>query len=47
MRIVEFVGVVVAVIAFVAWIIGEPHTLASIRRDAGDAEPPADDEAPR
>ena len=41
MRIVEFVGFVVVAIALVAWMIGEPHTLASIRRpppgdDAGD-----------
>jgi hypothetical protein len=33
MRIVEFVGIVVVVIALVAWVIGEPHTLASIERD--------------
>jgi hypothetical protein len=42
MRIVEVVGVVVVIIALVAWIIGEPHTLASVRRDRdttpGDAD---------
>ena len=34
MRIVEFVGIVVALIAFVAWLLGRPHTLASVQRDA-------------
>ena len=34
MRIVEFVGIVVALIAFFAWLLGRPHTLASVRRDA-------------
>jgi hypothetical protein len=38
MRIVEIVGVVVAVIALVAWMLGEPHTLASIARER-DAAP--------
>ena len=40
MRIVEFVGAVVATLALVAWLIGQPHTVESVRRaraaDAGD-----------
>jgi hypothetical protein len=43
MRIVEFVGFVVVAIAVFGWMIGRPHTLASVRRDAdatdGDAAP--------
>lgn len=32
MHVVEFVGLVVAVIAAVTWLIGRPHTLESVRR---------------
>ena len=32
MRIVEFVGVIVALIGLFAWLLGRPHTLQSIDR---------------
>jgi hypothetical protein len=47
MRIVEFVGFVVVAIAVFGWMIGRPHTLASVRRDAArDADPTDRDAAP-
>ncbi|MGY3264081.1 hypothetical protein [Lysobacter sp. HA35] len=46
MRIVEFVGFVVAVIALFAWMTGERHTLASTERDR-QATRDADDNADR
>ena len=38
MRIVEFVGAVVATLAVVAWLIGQPHTVESVRRDRAAAD---------
>ena len=38
MRIVEWVGAVVATLAFVAWLIGRPHTVESVRRDRAAAD---------
>jgi hypothetical protein len=47
MRIVEFVGAFVAALAVVAWIIGQPHTVESVRRDRAAADARGDDDAAR
>ena len=39
MRIVEFVVLMVAAMAVVAWLLGRPHTLASVRRPPGHVDP--------
>jgi len=44
MRIVEFVGVVVATLAAIAWLIGKPHTVESVRRERANAAPPHEDD---
>ncbi|WP_162823786.1 hypothetical protein [Lysobacter sp. TY2-98] len=33
MRIVEFVGLIVALIGLFAWLLGRPHTLESVERE--------------
>ncbi|WP_166636803.1 hypothetical protein [Cognatilysobacter terrigena] len=37
MRIVEFVGVIVALIGLFAWLLGRPHTLESVERERSAA----------